>query len=106
MKQLLAAKMTSNGDANAQTAARAITVSNMLGLHARPATLVAKAAMGFDSKVVLEKGDQRVNARNVWDLLLLGAEQGEQLTIRATGDDAEAAVAAIEALFKQKFNED
>lgn len=88
------------------TVERSVQLSNKYGLHARPATLIAQSAKAFKSEVVLVKGDEKVNAKSIFNLMTLAAEKGTLLTIRATGIDAEAAVAKIVALVEAKFNED
>ncbi len=90
----------------AKTVERSVQLSNKYGLHARPATLIAQSAKAFKSDVVLVKGDEKVNAKSIFNLMTLAAEKGATLTIRATGVDAEAAVAKIVALVEARFNED
>jgi phosphotransferase system HPr (HPr) family protein len=89
-----------------QTIQRDVQLSNKYGLHARPATLIAQTAKTFKSEVVLVKGEEKVDAKSIFGLMTLAAEKGATLTIRATGPDAEAAVAKIAALVDAKFNED
>lgn len=82
-----------------------MTVSNREGLHARAATLIAKLVGQFTAKVELIKGNQRVDGTNVLQMLSLCALEGEQLLLEATGQDAEAAIEALVALFQNKFHE-
>lgn len=89
-----------------QSVSRSVQLSNKYGLHARPATLIAQTAKTFKSDVELVKGDEKVDAKSIFGLMTLAAEKGATLTIRATGPDAEAAVAKIVALVEAKFNED
>ena len=89
-----------------QSIERDVQLSNKYGLHARPATLIAQTAKTFKSEVVLVKGDEKVDAKSIFGLMTLAAEKGATLRIRATGPDAEAAVAKIVALVEAKFNED
>jgi phosphotransferase system HPr (HPr) family protein len=91
---------------DAQPVSRDVQLSNKYGLHARPATLIAQTAKTFKSEVVLVKGEERVDAKSIFGLMTLAAEKGTTLTIRATGPDAESAVAKIVALVEAKFNED
>jgi phosphocarrier protein len=86
--------------------ARELVVSNKLGVHARPAAMFVKVANRFESEILVEKDGETVNGKSIMGLMMLAAGPGSKLTIEATGPDAKAAVAEIEALIKQKFNED
>lgn len=85
---------------------REVTLKNKYGLHARPATLMAETANGFESEVTIEKGEQVSNGKSIFELMMLAAEAGSRLVVRASGPDAEEAVAALEALVDGKFNEE
>jgi phosphocarrier protein HPr len=87
-------------------AKRTIVVANRQGMHARPAVLIATAARKFDAKVEIVKGNERVDAKEVLQLLMLGAAQGQSLVLEAMGEDAEQALDALEQLFIRKFDED
>ena len=88
-----------------QTTKQLVTVLNENGLHARPATLIAKTASEFASDITLERNGQVVNAKSVISILILAASKGTTLTLRACGEDRESAVAAVSELFRQRFNE-
>lgn len=64
-------------------------------LHARPAGTLSVAAAKFDAAVEVIVGTSQANAKSVLAVMQLGASSGQQVTIRATGPDAGAAVAAI-----------
>jgi phosphocarrier protein HPr len=66
-------------------------------LHARPAAQFVKAAMGFSSRVSVGAGEREVDAKSLLSVLSLGAKGGTTLRLRAEGDDASAAVAALTA---------
>jgi len=66
-------------------------------LHARPAAQFVKAAMGFSSRVIVGAGEREVDAKSLLSVLSLGAKGGTTLRLRAEGDDASAAVAALTA---------
>lgn len=95
------------------TVRRRVEVLNEAGLHARPAAVLAECARGFQSDVSLELASvpedmgvaigTRVDAKSVMDVLFLAAPCGTQLEIEAQGEDAEDAVAALEALFLRHF---
>ena len=84
---------------------RQVTVSNKMGIHARPSTQVATLAGEFSSSVTIGKEELNVDAKSVLELLMLAAECGSVLTITADGDDAQAAVDAIVELVESKFGE-
>ena len=71
----------------------------------RAAMEVAKLLSRFDSHVVLVKDEQRVDGRDVLQILSLAAVQHEELTAEASGTQAEEALAALEALFENDFAE-
>ena len=85
---------------------REIKITNRLGLHARPAALVVKAAGGFESEVFLIKDGTRINAKSIMGVMMLAAEFGSTLEIEALGADAHAAVDAVAEVFAQKFGEE
>jgi len=71
------------------------------GLHARPAAQFVKRAKGFTSKIVVIKGQREANAKSSLKIMTLGAKKGDEITIRAEGDDAEEAVEALVELISQ-----
>lgn len=87
-------------------ASRDIEVVNRLGLHARPAAMVVKAASQYEAEVFLVKDGTRINGKSIMGVMMLAAECGSTLTIEAEGPDAEAAVDAVAKTFASKFGED
>ncbi len=83
-----------------------LIVENKLGLHARPAALFVKTAGKFRSDIFLCKDDIEVNGKSIMGVMMLAAEKGSQITIRAVGEDEKEAVAALVQLVKGKFNEE
>jgi len=83
-----------------------VCVRNELGLHARPAARLAQEAQKFASEILLESGDQSVDAKSILDLLTLAAPQGCALTLRARGTDAGKAVDTLLNLFLNRFGEE
>jgi len=83
-----------------------VRITNKLGLHARPAALLVKTAGEFSSDVSVAKDDMEVNAKSIMGVMMLAAEKGSTLTIRADGKDQEKAVRAIVALVERKFDEE
>lgn len=83
----------------------AVTIRNSLGLHARPAAQLVRMAAGFTARIELERDGMAVNAKSIMGVMMLAAEQGAVLQLRAEGEDADAAVAAIAQLFESGFGE-
>ncbi len=88
------------------TLSQQVMVTNEVGLHLRPAGMFVKCAGQFDSKIEVIKSDERAGGESVLDLVALGAGQGTELLIEATGHDAQAALAALTELFERGFAED
>lgn len=85
---------------------RVFTLTNQRGLHARAATKLVTCAQRFESRVYVYKQTQKADAANIMSLLMLAAPCGTALTVEAVGDDAEAVLDALEALFMARFDED
>jgi phosphocarrier protein HPr len=79
------------------------TVKNKIGLHARPATKVAKKAASFSSDVWLRKSDSdnQSNAKSITAILRLGAVEGTDLTITADGSDEEQVCKELKVLIEE-----
>lgn len=84
---------------------RVVTVTNAEGLHLRPANALASLAKDFCSTIQVSYRGETVDGKSIMSLATLGAEQGVQLTILATGEDANKALDAIAALFEAGFGE-
>jgi phosphocarrier protein HPr len=85
---------------------RRCRIVNRLGLHARAAAKLVQAANKFSAEVTLVKDGSPANAKSIMGVLMLAAAQGSDLTLQASGPDAAAAVATIEALIVDGFGED
>jgi len=72
-----------------------ITITDPVGLHARPAAVLVQAAGRYKSKVRLEFGNKQADARSIVQLLGLGVRQGSSVTVVAEGTDSEEALAAV-----------
>ncbi|MCE2802214.1 MAG: HPr family phosphocarrier protein [Gemmatimonadota bacterium] len=86
-------------------AERTVRVQNAHGIHARPAAEIVKCAARFISQVTIGREGLEVNAKSIMGVMMLAAECGAQVTIRADGPDAEAAIDAIAALIASRFGE-
>jgi phosphotransferase system HPr (HPr) family protein len=84
---------------------RTVVVANPNGLHMRPASLIAKLANQYQSKIELVRGQERVDGKSMLEIVTLVAEHGTNLTIEAAGPDAEAAVEALAELFASQFTD-
>jgi phosphocarrier protein len=84
---------------------RSVQIVNKNGLHARPAAEVVKAASKFKSEITIVRDDLEVNGKSIMGVMMLAAEFGATLTVRANGPDAQQAVDAIAELIAQRFGE-
>jgi phosphotransferase system HPr (HPr) family protein len=82
-----------------------VFIVNPQGIHLRPADLFAKLANQFKADIQIVKGSEQFDAKSVLSLLTLAAVQGTQLTLKATGEDADTALAALADLVAQGFGE-
>lgn len=85
---------------------REVRVPNVLGLHARPAAAFVKLSSGFESEVFVAKGELEVNGKSIMGVMMLAAECGSTLRIRAQGPDCEEAVEALAELVAEGFGEE
>lgn len=85
---------------------RTVVLPNPSGLHARPARMFAEAAAALDVAVTVAKGDVEVEAASVLSVLTLDARHGDEITLRASGDGADAAVDELAALIEAGLGED
>ncbi len=83
-----------------------VTVANAYGLHARPAAEFVKLASTFKSEILVSKDGLEVNGKSIMGVMMLAAEKGSSLQIRAIGVDAEQAVVALCALVARGFGEE
>ncbi|HEX7938734.1 MAG TPA: HPr family phosphocarrier protein [Gemmatimonadaceae bacterium] len=84
---------------------RNVTIRNKYGIHARPAAEIVKTAAKFKSEITLVRDDVEVNGKSIMGVMMLAAEQGSTLLVRADGPDEEAAIAALTALIASNFGE-
>ena len=83
------------------TVTREVTISNELGMHARPAAEFARKANSFRSEIWLVKDGTRFSATSVIDILRTSLERGAKIMIEAHGVDAEEAVSALEKVLRE-----
>lgn len=85
---------------------REVTVLNSLGLHARPAAMIAKCASNYSSEITINKSGEIASGKSILGIMTLSAAKGTVLIISAEGDDAAEALNSIIALFESKFDEE
>jgi phosphotransferase system HPr (HPr) family protein len=83
-----------------------VTIENELGLHARPAMTFVELANQYKSDIRISKDDQTVDGKSIMQVMMLAATQGTDLEISAEGSDAEEAIAALQKLIENKFEEE
>lgn len=83
-----------------------VTIVNKYGLHARPAAEFVKLANRFASEVFIRKDDVEVSGKSIMGVMMLAAECGSTVAIRADGDDAQDAVVALAELVRNRFGEE
>ncbi len=84
---------------------RTVRIVNKNGLHARPAAEIVKLASRYQSDIALVRDDLEVNGKSIMGVMMLAAEFGSSLVLRAAGPDAEQAVSALSDLIERKFGE-
>lgn len=83
-----------------------VILPNPSGLHARPAKVFAKAAAAHEAEITVSKGGRDANAASVLSVLTLDCHQGDEITIRAEGDGAQAAIEELVALVERGLGEE
>jgi len=78
-------------------AERTVTIASAHGLHARPASLFVQAVSGSGLAVELTKGDKTLNAASILGVISLGIEHGDEVTLRADGDNADTVLDELAA---------
>jgi phosphocarrier protein len=84
---------------------RTVRIVNKNGLHARPAAEIVKLASRYQCDITLVRDDFEVNGKSIMGVMMLAAEFGSSLVLRAAGPDAEQAVSALSDLIARKFGE-
>ncbi len=79
-----------------------LIVKNKQGLHARPAAMFVQVANKYDSRIIVRRDEEEVNGKSIMGILMLGAEQGSEITIEIDGIDAEEALVELEKLIVQE----
>ncbi len=82
-----------------------VRLTNGIGLHARPAALLARTLSEVDAQVTVRLGDASADGRSVLALMALGARKGDELVVAASGAQAAEALRAVETLVARRFDE-
>ena len=85
---------------------REITVTNKLGIHARPASLIVKAAQQFSSTITIIKDDVTADAKSIMNVMMLVAAKDTKILLKADGPDEQKAFDTIAEMFARNFDED
>jgi phosphocarrier protein len=83
-----------------------VIIANPMGLHARPAALLARTAAQFDCGIKLTKQGVTVNAKSIMGILMLAAEQGAEITIQTSGEREREALEAVKNILSRPFTEE
>ena len=86
-------------------AERSVRIVNRNGVHARPAAEIVKLAARFKCDITIVRDDLEVNGKSIMGVMMLAAEYGSTVTLRAVGPDSEAAVEQLATLISSKFGE-
>ena|SRR5690625_3509874 len=92
-------------ESNTGKVEKTLIVQNKMGIHARPAAMIVRAANRHGADVFFEKDDEIVNGKSIMGLMMLAAGSGSKLRIIASGENADKLVKEIEDLFARKFDE-
>ncbi|MET7998413.1 dihydroxyacetone kinase phosphoryl donor subunit DhaM [Amycolatopsis sp. NPDC005232] len=95
------AAVDSPGDAQEKE----LTLTNEVGLHARPAAVLVRSLASLEAEVTIRLGDQEADAHSVLALMSLGARQGDHIVVRARGPEASDALATVTGLVESNFGE-
>lgn len=78
-------------------------IRDEVGIHARPAGLLAKKAKEFKSEITLEKGGKSAAASKLMAVMALGVRCGDRVAVTVSGEDEEAAYAEMEEFFRENL---
>ena len=79
------------------------TITNPIGIHARPAGLLVQVAKALDCTVTIQKGDRSVSAVQLFQLMSMGVQHGDTVTVTIQGGDEAAGRAAMEQFFRENL---
>ena len=80
-----------------------MVIRNQLGLHARACALFVKTAARFKAHVLVSRDDLEVNGKSIMGVMMLAAEEGSTIVVKAEGEDEQQALKALDELVAGKF---
>jgi phosphocarrier protein len=78
-----------------------VKIKNAQGLHARPAALFVQIASKYNSSLIVQKDNEKVNGKSIMGILTLGIQPGVSITLEINGDDAQEMLEELEALLSK-----
>lgn len=81
-----------------------VTLTNEIGLHARPASIFIRAAVKFPCDITVERNGRSYNAKSIMSVLSMSASNGDELTLKASGDNEEEAVKTLVDVIENQIN--
>ena len=85
---------------------REVRVAKRAGIHARPAAMIVQTASRFDSRIMLGKDSEAINAKSIMGIITLGAGYDTVLSLTVEGPDEQEAADAVATLFENRFQEE
>ena len=79
------------------------TIQDELGIHARPAGMLAKEAAKFKSVVTIDNGTKKADAKRLMAIMSKGVKKGHTVTVTVEGEDEDTAATAMETFFKENL---
>lgn len=79
------------------------TITDAVGIHARPAGMLVKEAKKYASDVIIRCGGKQADAKKLMVLMGMGVKCGDEVTVEVTGADEETACAALESFFRENL---
>lgn len=83
-----------------------VKVTNRAGIHARPAAMIVQTASRYESKILLGKESEQINAKSIMGIITLGAGYDTVLKLTVEGPDEQEAANAVATLFANRFQEE
>lgn len=83
-----------------------VKIQNKMGLHARPAAQFVKIASKYKSDVYLSKNNREINGKSIMGVMMLAAEMGSEVVIKADGEDEQMVIDELVSLINNKFDEE
>lgn len=79
------------------------TIQDELGIHARPAGMLAKEAMKWNCAITIDNGTKKADAKRLMAVMSMGVKKDQVVTVSAEGEDEEACIEAVKKFFKENL---